>query len=144
MSLETSTLIQVVTDMESKKTHRRIRKKIWISPDGMSSNEIDYFCISRKWRTSLCDARAYRGADVGSDHHLVRATLKLRLKQQKPLTITKPFAIEKLKDPVVANSFILELRNRSKLLRNTNDIEENWIDIETVANNYAKKIIGRR
>ncbi|RCN49463.1 endonuclease/exonuclease/phosphatase family protein [Ancylostoma caninum] len=37
-------------------------------------------------------------------------------------------AVEKLKDPVVANSFILELRNRFELLRNTNDIKENCTD----------------
>ncbi|KIH60609.1 hypothetical protein ANCDUO_09135 [Ancylostoma duodenale] len=124
--------------------HKRIHKKTWISPGGISSYEIDKFCISRKWRTSLCNARAYRGADIGSDHHLVRATLKLKLKQQRTLTITGPFAFEKLKDPVVANSFILELRNRFELLRNTNDIEENRTTAKAVLNNCAEKVIGRR
>ncbi|KIH59885.1 hypothetical protein ANCDUO_09875 [Ancylostoma duodenale] len=124
--------------------HRRIYKKTWISPDGISSNEIDYFCTSRKWRTSLCDAREHRGADVGSDHHQVRATLKFKLKQQRPLTITKSFAVEKLKDPVVANSFILELRNGFRLLRETSDIEENRGATKAVVNNCVEKVIGRR
>ncbi|KIH69134.1 hypothetical protein ANCDUO_00522 [Ancylostoma duodenale] len=110
-----------------------------MSPHGISSNKIDYLCTSRKWRTSLCDAWAYRGPDVGSDHYLLRATLKL-----KSLTITRPFAVEKLKDPVVVNSFILELRNGFELLRNTCDIEERWADTRAVVNNCAEKVIGRR
>uniref|UniRef100_A0A7I4XVA6 Endo/exonuclease/phosphatase domain-containing protein n=1 Tax=Haemonchus contortus TaxID=6289 RepID=A0A7I4XVA6_HAECO len=33
--------------------HKRIHKKTWCSPDGKKRNEIDYICISKKWRTSL-------------------------------------------------------------------------------------------
>ncbi|RCN41573.1 hypothetical protein ANCCAN_12475 [Ancylostoma caninum] len=84
-------------------------------------------------RNDLCAGNAY------FQH---RATLKPKLKQQRPLTITRPFAVEKLKDPVVANSFNLELRNRFKLLRDTNDIEENWAASKALMNNCAEKFIG--
>jgi hypothetical protein len=33
----------------------------------------------RKFRTSLIDVRNKRGADIGSDHHLVLAEFKLRI-----------------------------------------------------------------
>ncbi|XGW34020.1 hypothetical protein V3C99_018069 [Haemonchus contortus] len=33
--------------------HKRIHKETWCSPDGKTRNEIDYICISKKWRTSL-------------------------------------------------------------------------------------------
>ena len=50
-------------------------------------------------RTSLLDVRAMRGADVGSDHNLVRGRIKI---QQKTNTrnkqIMKRFELRKLED----------------------------------------------
>ena len=83
----------------------RTSTKTWISPDGKTSNEIDYICISQRWKTSIQDVRAYRAADVGSDHHLVRALMRLRLKKLKKKEKVRPFAIEKLKDPKNAEAY---------------------------------------
>ena len=35
---------------------------------------------------------------MGSDHHLVRAMMRIRLKKLKKIGKVQPFAIEKLKD----------------------------------------------
>ena len=43
--------------------------------------QIDQFCIARKFRRSLQDVRVMRGADVASDHHLVLAKMSLKLKK---------------------------------------------------------------
>ncbi|EYC03364.1 hypothetical protein Y032_0094g2714 [Ancylostoma ceylanicum] len=75
--------------------------------------------LQHERRTSLCDARAHSGADVGSDHYLVRTTLKLKLKHLRSPTIVRPFAVEKLKDPVVTSRFTLKLQNRLEVLGNT-------------------------
>ena len=61
--------------------HRRNHKVSWVSPDGITENQIDHFCISRRFRRSLEDVRVLRGADVGSDHHMLFAKVKLRLKK---------------------------------------------------------------
>ena len=60
--------------------HRRIHEAMWLSPDQSTANQIDHFCISEKFRRSFQDVRVKRGADVASDHHLVIANLKLKLK----------------------------------------------------------------
>lgn len=46
------------------------------------------------------DARVRRGADVGSDHHLVTATLKLKLRRaRKRTTGHQQLDVERLSDP---------------------------------------------
>ena len=60
--------------------HKKIHKAIWVSPDQRTENQIDHVCISRKFRRSLEDVRVLRGVDISSDHHLLLAVMKLRLK----------------------------------------------------------------
>ncbi|XP_055866667.1 craniofacial development protein 2-like [Biomphalaria glabrata] len=94
--------------------HKQIHKKTWRSPNGETFNEIDYICISKRWRSSLLDVRTRRGADIGSDHYLVSGKCKLRLKRQpKRATRPRPFNVEKLKDGNTAAQFQLKLTNRN-------------------------------
>ena len=58
--------------------HKRCHKVTWVSPDQKTENQIDHVAISKKFRRSLTDVRSKRGADVGSDHHLVVAEFKLK------------------------------------------------------------------
>ncbi len=69
--------------------HKRIHKATWVSPDHVTENQIDHFCISKKFRRSLQDVRVKRGADAASDHHLLMATLKLKLKRNGMESTTK-------------------------------------------------------
>lgn len=61
--------------------HKRIHKATWVSPDLMTENQIDHVCIGKKFRRSLEDVRVRRGADVASDHHLLGARMKLKLRR---------------------------------------------------------------
>ena len=55
-----------------------IFKLTYRSPDGRRVNQIDYILVNGKMRTIL-DTRVKRGADVYSDHHLVRTRISLKL-----------------------------------------------------------------
>lgn len=61
------------------KTH----KLAWTSPDGRTQRQIDHIIINIKWRHSLQHVQVKRGADVGSNHHLLVAKLKLKLRTTK-------------------------------------------------------------
>ena len=62
-------------------SHKRIHEATWISLDLSTENQIDHLCISKKFRRSLQDVRAKRGADIASDHHFVVARVRLKLKR---------------------------------------------------------------
>ncbi|KAK3786958.1 hypothetical protein RRG08_037423 [Elysia crispata] len=57
-------------------------KAVSVSPEGATKNQIDYFCISKRFRGSQEDV-VRKGADIGSDHHMPLANLKLCLKKQE-------------------------------------------------------------
>ena len=92
--------------------HKDIHKYTWISPDRKTKNQIDHITINKKWRTSLLDVRAYRGADVGSDHMLVVSTILLKLRRAMKPSQWKRLNLEKLKDPEVRTGFSIKLQNR--------------------------------
>lgn len=80
--------------------HKRVYKATWISPDGLTENQIDRILVSQRWRTSLQDVHVKRVATIGSDHHLVAAPLKSKLAARKPIINTRrKFDVMKLREP---------------------------------------------
>ena len=59
------------------------------SPDGQHRNQIDYILCSQRWRSSIQSTKTRPGADYGSDHELLIA--KFRLKLKKVGKTTRPF-----------------------------------------------------
>ena len=66
-----------------------ISSKGWTSPDGQHRNQIDYILCSQRWRSSIQSAKTNPRADCGSDHELLIA--KFRLKLKKIGKTTRPF-----------------------------------------------------
>ena len=94
-----------------------IHKTTWTSPDGFTKNEIDYVCISTRWRSSLQDVRAFRGADIGSDDNLVVGKILLKLRKSKAVSYTRPYATEGLKNEETSSRFREEVSNRFQALQ---------------------------
>jgi len=44
--------------------HKDIHKVTWTSPDKSVKNLLDHIAISRRWRKTLRDVRAHRGAEI--------------------------------------------------------------------------------
>ena len=59
--------------------HER-RLYTWTSPDSQYWNQIDYILCSQRWRSSTHSAKTRLGADCGSDHELLIAKFRLKLK----------------------------------------------------------------
>ena len=61
----------------------------WTSPDGQHRNQMDYILCSQRWRSSIQSAKTRPRANCGSDHELLIA--KFRLKLKKVEKATRPF-----------------------------------------------------
>ncbi|XP_022245853.1 uncharacterized protein LOC111086614 [Limulus polyphemus] len=94
--------------------------------------------------SSNTNARSYRGADVGSDHNLVIGKFKVKFKVQQKTKKPKAFAVNKLKDPRVAEEFQLKLRNKFEVLENLEDIETHWEGFKKKIREVAEEVLGRR
>ena len=60
--------------------HKR-RLYTWTPPDGQHRNQIDYILCSQRWRSSIDSAKTRLGADCGSDHEILIAKFRLKLKE---------------------------------------------------------------
>ena len=71
--------------------HKR-RLYTWTSPAGRYRNQIDYILCSQGWRSSIQSAKTRPEVDCGSDHELLIA--KFRLKLKKGGETTRPYRYE--------------------------------------------------
>ena len=88
--------------------HKR-RLYTWTSPDGQQQNQTDYILCSQRWRSSIQSAKTRPRADCGSDHELLIA--KFRLKLKKLGKTTRPFRYNLNQIPY---DYTVEVRNRFK------------------------------
>ena len=82
--------------------HKR-RLYTWKSPDGQHRNQIDHILCSQRWRSSIQSTKTRPGADCGSDHELLIA--KFRLKLKKVGKTIRPFRYDLYQIPHVSIQF---------------------------------------
>ena len=130
--------------------HKRIHKATWVSPDHVTENQIDHISIGKKFRRSLLDVRVKRGADAASDHHLVTARVKLKLKGgwDAKRSNRMRFNVESLREPAVRDTFKLTLSNKYQVLQETETddlgVEAEWEAIKTCWKNTCRETIGKK
>ena len=104
--------------------HKR-RLYTWTSPDGQYQNQIDYILCSQRWRSSIQSAKTRPGPDCGSDHELLIA--KFRRKMKKGGETTRPFMYDLNQIPY---NYTVEMTNRIKGLDLIDRVhEELWIEV---------------
>ena len=94
------TLALVITNTFFRQHKRRLYT--WTSPDGQHQNQIDDILCSQRWRWSVQSAKTRPETDCGSDHELLIA--KFRLKLKKVGKTTRPFMYDLTKSLQNANT----------------------------------------
>ena len=79
----------------------------WTSPDGQYRNQIDYILCCQRWRSSIQSAKTSLGGDCGSDHELLIAKFRPKLK-----TVGKTTRLFRYDLNQIPYDYIEELTNR--------------------------------
>ena len=109
----------------------------WTSPDSQYQNQIDYILCSQRWRSSIQSAKIRPGADCGSDHELLIA--KFRLKLKKVRKTTRPFRYDLNQIP---SDYTVEVRNRFKGLDLIDRVpDELWMEVRDIVQETGIKTI---
>ena len=74
--------------------------------------QIDHVLIDGRFFSDIRNIRTYRGADINSDHFLVRASMHSKLSttyHQRRSRLPPPLNIERLQDATVAQNYVQQL-----------------------------------
>lgn len=119
---------------------KRQRKWTWISPDGRTKNLIDFILVNKRWKSSVLSCRSF-AADVGSDHKLVLAKVKLRLKAAGRKERVKCYNLDKLGDTTVKEQFMATIQSRISL-QGVAEVEGMWSVIKEGIHSTAEEVLG--
>ena len=112
----------------------------WTSPDGQHQNQIDYILCSQRWRSLIESAKTRLGADYGSDHELLIA--KFRLKLKKVGKTTRPFRYDLNQ---ILHDYTVEVRNRFKGLHLIDRVpDELWVKVHDTVQEAGIKTIPKK
>ena len=124
--------------------HEDIYKLTWRSPDGRTVNQIDHVLVNGNMRTSFLDTRVMRGADVYSDHYLVKMRICLKLaRAQERRNVREKFVISKLQSEEIRRRYNSEVRNRFEALGDIDDPEDKHDMILATYRDAGKKVLWR-
>ena len=119
--------------------HKR-RLYTWTSPDGQHRNQTDYILCSQRWRSSIQSAKRRQGVDCGSDHELLIAKFRLKLKNMRKTT--RPFRYDLNQTPYDST---VEVRNRFKGLYLIDRVpDELWTEVHDIVQETGIKTIPKR
>ena len=112
----------------------------WASPNGQYQNHIDYILYSQRWKSSIQSAKTRPGVDYGSDHELLIA--KFRLKLKKVWKTSRPFRYDLNQIPY---DYAVEVRNRFKGLDLLDRVpEELWMEVHDIIQETVIKTISKK
>lgn len=134
-----------ITNTKFKQT-RESRTWTWESPDGRTHNQIDYILVQRRLVSSIHNSRAYPSADCGSDHQLVMANVKLKLKKNVAIRTTQRIDINKLKDTVTRDTFRAAIEEKWKKMLNeeVQDVNDEWVKVKSTIKDTSRDYVGFR
>jgi hypothetical protein len=131
--------------------HPKSRLWTWQCPKWSNKTEehryqIDHILINGKWLNSVKNVRAYNSVEIGSDHRIVSAKIKISFRATEQNKIKRhKFNWSKLQqDPGIQSQFNIEVKNRFESLRNESDaLQVKFDNFEKAVEETATEILGK-
>ncbi|CAF3528318.1 unnamed protein product [Adineta steineri] len=122
----------VITNTCFQQPKRRLYT--WTSPNGQHRNQIDYIICNRRWKSSITSVKTRPGADCGTDHELLLACFRIKLKQHQKSTQTSKPDLQN-----IPYKYKVAVKNRFDALNLIGkEPEELWQEIRDIINDETK------
>ena len=111
-----------------------------MSPDGHYQNQIDYIPCSQRWRSSIQPAKTRPGADCSSDHEILIAKFRYKLKKVEKTTIPFRYDLNQ-----ISYDYTVEVMNRFNGLDLIDTVtEELWTEVHDIVQEAVIKTIPKK
>ena len=105
-----------------------------------TKNQIDYILCSQRWRSSIQTAETRLGADYSSDHQLLIANFRFKLK--KVGKTTRPFRCDPNQIPC---GYTVKVMDRCKGLDLVDRVPEGpWMEVRNIVHEAVTKAISKK
>jgi len=104
----------------------------------------DMILIRKKWATSVQQCRTFQGADLDSDHSLVMANIKIKLKKKHKAQFRKRRDIAILSDEGISNVYRVALERHLGQAKPSQDLDENAKRIAIAIKKAAEETIPEK
>ena len=127
--------------------HKEIHKFTWKCPGRGLQSIIDYFLVRADLRKDVNDVRVIRGAEIGSDHHLVLMKMKVRGRKLTKKTEKKSrLRIDRLQTKEGKLKYCATLNHKMREAKcvNGDDVEAAWNEFKRDVLEVAEVVCGRK
>jgi hypothetical protein len=126
--------------------HKDIHKMTWRAPDGATYNQIDHMLIDVRHKSDLIDIRSYRGANIDSDHYLLKARIRARISNARKMTNPRMerHNVAQLKHRKVAEQYSQKVAESLEQisLSEEDNVNDRWEKCKVAINNVADEVLG--
>ena len=126
--------------------HKRFHKYTHYSRNLQGTrSQIDHILVRRRWRSSVLDSRVFRGADFcNTDHRLLIARLKVKLRSEKP-TFKPKIDIDRFAESTLRKEFELKVGNKFEgLIDELDELEVHWKKVKETTMSLAVESCGTK
>lgn len=124
---------------------KEIYKATYIDTDNTTMKQIDHIAIDKRRASSILSVRSMRGAEIGSDHFLVRARFRAKISKDRlnrPAT-SKKHRIEALQRPSIAQEFESKLNSQLRQLNSVSlSVGDHWNQLSGAITKTADEVLG--
>ena len=121
-------------------TQETTRLYTWTGGDDEYRNQIDCIPCSQRWRSSIESTKTRPRADCGSDHELLIAKFRLKLKKVGKSARLKMYDLNQ-----IPNDYTVEVRNRFKGLHLIDRVPDDpWNEVRDTVQEAVIKTIPKK
>ena len=112
----------------------------WTSPNQKYRNQIDYILCRNRWRSSVIKVKIIPGADCGSDHELIVAKVRVKLRKREKVKVEAKFDTN-----AIPYEYTIAVENWFAMLDASDmDVNEEWAKLKEIITTEAVKHVPKQ